>query len=172
MLPPGSLASRVILSYHTQEANQALLAATWREALPQKVPQKRISEKKTLKEAKPKLSQKPQALAKIGTNFMGKDPMPELARIYREERDGFLEATLTAWSSKVFPTSKSNNKISNERSFLYITIIMNVYVQVGSYFLYPRCRIAMFRFADCLWTIAAHLPNRHGWCTKSEKSRH
>jgi len=40
---------------------------------------------------------------------MEKDLMPELARIYREERDGFLEATLTAWSSKVFPTSKSNN---------------------------------------------------------------
>ena len=52
MLPPGSLASRVILSYHTQEANQALLAATWREALPQKEPQKRISEKKTTQRSK------------------------------------------------------------------------------------------------------------------------
>jgi hypothetical protein len=46
---------------------------------------------------------------------MGKDPMPELARICREKRDEFLEATLTAWISKVFPTS--NNKISNEKVF-------------------------------------------------------
>jgi hypothetical protein len=49
MLPPGSLASRVILSYHSQEANQALLAAAWREALPHKEPQKRLPEKKALK---------------------------------------------------------------------------------------------------------------------------
>ena len=83
MLPPGSLASRVILSYHSQEANQALLAAAWREALPHKEPQKRLPEKKALKEAKPKLSQNPQALAKI-KELWSQTPRPSISEIAKE----------------------------------------------------------------------------------------
>jgi hypothetical protein len=61
MLPPGSLASRVILSYHSQEANQALLAAAWRGALPHKEPQKGLPEKKALKEGEPQKTSKRKA---------------------------------------------------------------------------------------------------------------
>lgn len=82
-LPPGLLASRVILSYYSQEANQALLAAAWREALPHKEPQKRLSEKKALKEGKPKLSQNPQALAKI-KELWAQIPRPTVTEIAKE----------------------------------------------------------------------------------------
>jgi hypothetical protein len=83
MLPPGTLASRVILSYHSEEANQALLAAAWREALPHKEPQKGISERKALKEAKPKLSQNTQALAKI-KKLWSQTPRPSISEIAKE----------------------------------------------------------------------------------------
>jgi hypothetical protein len=47
--------------YHSQEANQALLAAAWRGALPHKKPQKRLTEKKALKEGKPQKASKRKA---------------------------------------------------------------------------------------------------------------
>jgi hypothetical protein len=52
MLPPGSLASKMILS-QAQEAKKAL-QATGRRALPHKEPQKKLAERKALKEGKPK----------------------------------------------------------------------------------------------------------------------
>ena len=82
MLPPGTLASRMILS-QAQEALQAL-QATGREALPQKA-QDQLPEnkKKALHEGKPRLSKNPQALARI-RELLAQTPRPSISQIAKE----------------------------------------------------------------------------------------
>lgn len=82
MLPPGTLASRMILS-QAQEALQAL-QVTRREALPHKaqdqLPEK---EKKALQEGKLKLSKNLQALAQI-KELLAQTPRPSISQIAKE----------------------------------------------------------------------------------------
>lgn len=105
MLPPGSLASRVILSY-SQEAKQALQAtgrtvlpqAQLQEALPIKEAQKRLPEKKALQEGKPKLSENPQALARI-KELLTQTPRPSISQIAKEI--GYPKGTVAGYTKKM-----------------------------------------------------------------------
>lgn len=89
MLPPGSLASKMILS-QAQEAKKAL-QVTGRVALIHREPQKKLSERKSLNAGKPNLYQNPQALARI-KDLWAQTPRPTISEIAKEL--GYSKATI------------------------------------------------------------------------------